>query len=156
MVETPATHLSSPSGEWFIYRRRVGYHETDAMAVVHHSNYAKYFEESRVEWLRARGMIEVHQPYGPLVFAVTELECKFLRPARFDDELQVWVQARLMGVRLEFRYAIWSGQQAKVICEGRTALVALTADFKPVRLPEPIRRRMAQEPWSEVWPPVVS
>ena len=40
----------------FTYKRRVKFYETDGMRVVHHANYLRYFEEARVEYLRAGGI----------------------------------------------------------------------------------------------------
>ena len=45
---------TSPDDYEFVHRIRVRFVETDAMGIVHHSNYLAYFEESRVEYLRAR------------------------------------------------------------------------------------------------------
>lgn len=137
-----------------VYPLRVAYHETDAMAVAHHASYVKWFEEARVEWLRAAGLMEHHQPYGPFVFAVVALENRFRKPARFDDELDVWTQARLEGrLRIRFQYALWSKRLQRFIAEGRTELVALTEGFKPTRLPLELCARFEREPWSDVWPP---
>src|SRR4051812_12993825 len=92
---------------YFVYPRRVAYYETDAMGALHHSNHVRYFEEARVAWLRDRGAIHHHQPYGPLVFAVTHQEASYLKPVQFDDELQVWVQVRMEGARVFFQYALY-------------------------------------------------
>ncbi len=40
----------------FIYERKINYYETDRMGVVHHSNYIRYLEEARTEWLEALDM----------------------------------------------------------------------------------------------------
>jgi acyl-CoA thioester hydrolase len=136
-----------------VFLHRVAYHETDAMGVVHHSNHIKYFEEARVEWLRSKGLMEIHQPYGPFVFAVVQLETRYFKPARFDEELEVWVQARLRGARIEFQYALWSKRQEAVIATGSTQLVPINEQFRPSRLPEAAQKVFAREPWSEAWPP---
>lgn len=137
-----------------IYRLRVAYHHTDAMRVAHHSNYIKWFEEARVEWLRDSGLMEFHHPYGPYVFAVIRLENRFFKPARFDDELEVWTQGRVeRGLRVHFQYALWSARLNRVIADAKTELIALTDDFKPARLPEALVSGLQHEPWDDVWPP---
>jgi acyl-CoA thioester hydrolase len=137
----------------FVFAHRVAYHETDAMGVVHHSNHIKYFEEARVEWLRSKGLMELHQPYGSLVFAVVKLETRYLKPARFDEELEVWVQGRLEGAKIQFQYALWSKHQKTIIADGWTTLVPINEQFRVARLPESAVRGFSDEPWSEVWPP---
>ena len=38
-----------------IYKHKVQYYETDKMQVVHHSNYIRWMEEARVEFLEKIG-----------------------------------------------------------------------------------------------------
>ncbi len=135
----------------FVYHHRVAYHETDAMGVVHHSNHIKFFEEARVEWLRDRGLMELHAPVGPYIFAVTKLETRYYRTAKFDDLLEVWVQGRLVGVRMHFRYAIWSPRLTAFIAEGTTELVPVTSQLQATRLPRDVCDQLRLEPWTEQW-----
>ena len=139
------------SQSYFVYPHRVAYHETDAMGVVHHSNHIKFFEEARVEWLRDRGLSEIHAPYGPYVFAVTKLEMRYFKTARFDDQLEVWVQGRAVGARIHFRYALYSLRLRAIIADGTTELVPVTADLKATRLPFEALEQFRREPWSETW-----
>lgn len=137
----------------FDYHHRVAFHDTDTMGVVHHSNYIRYFEEARVAWLRERGLIELHQPMGPWAFAVIELDCRYIKPARFEDELVTRVEGIVKGLRLKFRYAIWSKRLESWICTGHTILVPLNKDLRPTRLPEAVLQQFGAESWSETWPP---
>lgn len=68
----------------FTYKRRVKFYETDAMQVVHHANYLRYFEEARVEYLRAAGMdLTVLMDEG-IVFPIVEVEVKYRQSARYE------------------------------------------------------------------------
>ena len=40
----------------YIFNRNINYYETDRMGVVHHSNYIRYLEEARCEWLKSIDM----------------------------------------------------------------------------------------------------
>ena len=135
------------------YHHRVSFHETDTMGVVHHSNYIKYFEEARVAWLRERDLVKLHQPLGPWAFAVIDLECRFLRAVRFEDELVTRVEGLVKGLRLEFLYAIWCKRLESWVCTGHTTLVPLDVNLKPTRLPAEVRDHFGAESWSETWPP---
>ena len=137
----------------FDYIHRVAFHETDTMGVVHHSNYIKYFEEARVAWMRERGLVQVHQPFGPFAFAVIELDCRFIRPAQFEDELITRVEGMVKGLRLKFRYATWCRRLENWSATGHTVLVPLDRDLKPNRLPESVRPHFGSEAWSDIWPP---
>lgn len=134
-MDTPAQaheQRTSPQPA-FTFRRRVAYYETDAMGIVHHSNYIRYFEDARVEWMRQSGLIALHVPQGPFVFAVHEVSCSYRRPLRFNDEFVVSVVPRLEGVRLQLTYEI--ACENFVCASGATTLVPLDANFKPARLP---------------------
>jgi acyl-CoA thioester hydrolase len=135
------------------YKRRVAYHETDAMGVAHHANYIKFFEEARVNWLRDEGLIEIHAPQGPFTFAVVDLDCQFKKPCTFEDEIEVVVDARLEGARIVFRYAIWLVRTAAWIATGKTTLVPLTADLRPARLPASVRTLLSRTTQAVAWPP---
>ena len=136
---------------YFIYARRVNYHETDAMGVLHHSNHIKYFEEARVAWLRARHLHELHTPVGPYTFAVVALSNRYFSTARFDDELEVWVQSSLKGAKILFRYALWSKRLRRLIADGTTDLVPVNLELKPVRFPRELSLAYRSEPWNETW-----
>jgi len=69
---------------------RVYYEDTDLGQVVYYANYLRFIERGRSEWLRAAGvdqrqlLEETH-----LGFVVRRVEADYLRPARFDDRLEV-------------------------------------------------------------------
>lgn len=69
---------------------RVYYEDTDLGQVVYYANYLKFIERGRSEWLRAVGL---DQPTllreQNLAFVVRRVEADYLRPARFDDQLEV-------------------------------------------------------------------
>lgn len=136
----------------FVYVRRVAFCDTDAMGVVHHSHYLRYFEEARVAWLREKGLMMAHYPYSPLCFAVLESQCRHERAPRFDDELQIAVVVRREGLKIRFRYAIYSMDGQKRMASGETLLVPVNEKLKPVRLNKDITARLENESWIETWP----
>ena len=58
----------------FTYKRRVKFYETDGMRVVHHANYLRYFEEARVEYLRAGGIDLNDLMKEGIVFPILEIK----------------------------------------------------------------------------------
>lgn len=124
------------------------------MGVIHHSNHIRLFEEARVEFMRDRGIIDFHYPYGALTLAVYSVSVHYSRPAKFDEELRVYVECRLDGARLVFRYAIESIRSQLWVAHGETELVPVDKDLKVVRLPKAARESIeANSQWSAVWPP---
>lgn len=143
--------LENNSG--FFHRHRVRYYETDSMGVVHHSNFLRIFEEARVEWLRARNLLEAHAPHADLTLAVVETSCRHLRPAYLEDDLKIHLQVRLEGAtKIYFRYQMYSPRFEKPIATGTTVHVPLNGELKVTRLPEPLRRELEKETWTETWP----
>lgn len=135
---------------WYVYRQRVAFYETDAMGVVHHANHVRYFENARLEWMRDAGLIDLHHPYGSFVFAVHEQSSRYLKTLKFDEEIEIRLQAKLEGARIRFQYVIWSSLQNAIVATGATALVPVTAgDLKPARLPREAREVFARSPWDE-------
>jgi len=139
--------------EFSRYHFRVKFHDTDAMGVIHHSKHIKYFEEARVEFLREKEMKWHNRSDKPLIFAVVSLATQYLKPARFDEELQVWTQARLQGARIQFQYAIFSELQKSFIALGTTELIALDDKLIPKRLPKDLVQAFKSIDWNENWPP---
>jgi acyl-CoA thioester hydrolase len=153
MKDLLMTPTAPTTSEPFVHQLRVAFHETDSMGVVHHSNYVKYFEAGRVAWLRERGLMHVHIPYGPYTFAVVDLDLKFLKPAKFDDLLEVVVEASLEGVRMKFRYAIWNTRLQDWSATGSTELVPINNELRPVKPPAEIRQALKPKNTGENWPP---
>lgn len=116
------------------HRFIVRYYETDAMGVVHHSNYVRYFETARTEFLRAVGQDYKQMEADGIYCILRQLECKYIAPARFNDELyvRVWI-SQMTPTRLYYRYEIISGG-GKRICEGETEHVFVNTSFMPVNL----------------------
>jgi len=72
---------------------RVYYEDTDATGVVYHANYLKFMERARSEWLQVLNFppIKLKQAHN-LVFIIKNIHIDYLKPAWFDDQLQVSAQ----------------------------------------------------------------
>ncbi|MGH8134870.1 MAG: tol-pal system-associated acyl-CoA thioesterase [Steroidobacteraceae bacterium] len=76
----------------FTFPVRVYWEDTDAGGVVYHASYLRFMERARSEWLRAVGIDQATLIRDErLQFVVVEMQIRYHRPARFDDELQVSV-----------------------------------------------------------------
>ena len=56
---------------------RVEYHHTDQMGIVHHSNYVKFFEFARTEWLRAVGLTYAEMERRGVMMPIVEVQVKY-------------------------------------------------------------------------------
>jgi len=115
----------------------VRYGETDQMGVVHHSNYLRYFEVARLEWLSALGVSYTSMEKEGLIMPVIDIKATYKTPALFDDSLTIYVfLSELPRVKIIFLYEI-KNQKDEIVCTGETTLAFLNAKTrKLVRCPE--------------------
>ena len=86
---------------------RVRFSETDLMAVVHHTNYLRWFEMGRVAWFRQAGIDLNGLHEAGFMVPIVEVQCKYRQSARFDDvyEIQTTLKA-CSRVMIQFSYRI--------------------------------------------------
>lgn len=124
---------------------RVYWEDTDAGGVVYHSNYLRFMERARTEWLRARGIdqSELRESTG-VVMVVSSVQCDFLRSARLDDELLVEVAVGKVGgasFTMEQRVLRADGE---LLLRGTIKAGCLDAErWTPTRLPPELRAAIA-------------
>ena len=119
-------------------RLRVRYAETDQMGVVYYANYLVWMELGRVEFCRAAGIryrdIEVEDG---VFLAVAESNCRYLAPARYDEEISVVTSIADAAARLiRFDYVINDVTTGRKLATGYTKHIWCGRDMRPVRLPE--------------------
>jgi acyl-CoA thioester hydrolase len=123
----------------FSWPVRVYYEDTDLGGVVYYANYLKFLERARSEWLRHLGvsqsrLLETER----LLFAITSVAVRYLKPARFEDELLVTVELeRLRRASMSFRQAICrAGADEELLCTAEVTAACLDADtLRPRPLP---------------------
>jgi acyl-CoA thioester hydrolase len=123
---------------------RVRYAETDKMGVVYYANYFVWFEVARTDLLRSLGWSYREMEQAGISLPVIEAHCEYVRPARYDDELEVWTEGRMLSpIRMEFTYQVRLLTGPTVAASGRTVHAALDPQGRPCRLPERIREAFA-------------
>ena len=123
---------------------RVRYAETDKMGVVYYANYLVWFEVARADLLRSLGWSYREMEIAGISLPVIEAHCQYLRPARYDDEIDVRTEGRMLSaVRMEFLYQVVRRTDQTIAAEGKTVHAAVDASGKPCRLPERVREVFA-------------
>ena len=101
---------------------RVEYHHTDQMGIVHHSNYIKFFEVARTEWLRAVGLTYAEMERRGVMMPIVDVQVKYRMPAYYDELITVRaIVDELPKARMTFRYEIY-GEDGRDIASGSTTL----------------------------------
>ena len=121
----------------FEHKLRVEYHHTDQMGIVHHSNYIKFFEAARTEWLRAAGMTYAEMERRGVMIPIVDVHVKYRQPAYYDEVLSVSVFVdELPMARMVFRYEI-RGEDGRDVASGTTTLGFIdSVTRRPQRAPE--------------------
>lgn len=123
---------------------RVRYAETDQMGIAHHAEYFAWFEVGRTELLRACGLPYRDLEQRGLRFPVIGTEARFLRPAYYDDVLEVRTELQsLTGARIAFRYEIHREGAPGPLATASTEHAAVDEKGRPRRMPDDVRERLA-------------
>ncbi|WP_182865341.1 acyl-CoA thioesterase [Rhodopirellula sp. JC639] len=113
---------------------RVAYHQTDGQRRVHHSNYLNFFEEARVEMLRAGGVRYKDLEDSGRLLVVTEMNVQYHAAAEFDDYLRLDVAVtEIRKVRLRHRYQVFRDQT--LITSADSTIACVDAEGRPKKLP---------------------
>ena len=116
------------------YLHKVQYYETDMMGVVPHSNYVRWMEEARIDFMEQLGFPYAKMEAAGVFSPVTKVACEYKHPSRFGDEISIEVcveslRAASLAIRYEMKTA--SGE---LVCEGLSEHVFLNREGHIVRL----------------------
>lgn len=124
----------------FKYSRPVHLYETDLMGVVHHSNYIRYMEEARFEWLRNINLIHLHGTNADCVFAVIDMQASYKSPLKWGDHFEV--ELHLVQNRSRFRFeAIIRALRGDnpIVLQGVVVLACVNNKMQPIRPPKELQ-----------------
>ena len=116
---------------------RVRYAETDQMGIVHHASYVVWLEEGRSNWMRVHGSSYAQFEREGLVLAVTDLNVRYKRSARYDQPVTVrcWVES-VRSRQMQFNYEIVDPATGEIFVAASTKHVCLDRNGKLVNIPE--------------------
>ncbi|MFG6319964.1 MAG: acyl-CoA thioesterase [Clostridia bacterium] len=119
----------------FIYERNINYYETDKMGVVHHSNYIRYLEEARCEWLKQIDMpFEILEENG-ITIPVLAINCSYKYHVTFGDTIIIKPYVKeFTGVKMIIGYEVTDKATGKIVLTGETKHCFTDKSLKPVNL----------------------
>jgi len=125
----------------FRWTVRVYYEDTDSGNVVYHANYLKFMERARTERLRGLGyeQDQLKNALG-ILFAVHSMTIDFIRPAVFNDILEVTADVEsCRRASLDFSQHVYRRGEDKPLCTARVRVVCIEArQFRACPIPEPL------------------
>lgn len=114
---------------------RVIFGDTDAMGMVYHATYLRYFEIGRAEWLRSRGRAYREVQEEGVWLPVVEVAAKYRAPARYDDLLSIdAVLTEVRSASATFTYRLL--RDDAVLVEGHSVHACIDQQGKPRRFPD--------------------
>ena len=121
--------------DYKIYERRAQYYETDQMGVIHHSNYIRWFEEARVDFLRQAGAGYERMEADGIISPVLSVSCQYRSMVRFDEQVTIRLGiVSYNGIKLCLSYEVRDKESNTIRCTGESSHCFLEKDGKPVSL----------------------
>ncbi|MCR5445756.1 MAG: acyl-CoA thioesterase [Bacteroidales bacterium] len=97
------------------YRHEVKYYECDRMGITHHSNYIRFMEEARVDWMDQLDYGFDRMEAEGVVSPVVAVECRYKHPSTFKDVIEIQVKvAEMTPLKISFSYTMTV--QGKTVC----------------------------------------
>jgi acyl-CoA thioester hydrolase len=134
----------------FRYVVRVRYGDTDQMGFAYYANYLRWFEIGRAEMMRSLGTTYRAIEESGIQLPVMEAHCRYLQPARYDDEVAIETGVEHRGrARVRFAYRIVRVADGMLLAHGGTEHCYLDPDGKPSRPTPMLESLLAQAPAAE-------
>ena len=113
------------------YEHKINYYETDKMGITHHSNYVRFMEEARVDFIdKICGSFVKLEEQG-IVSPVLAIECNYKKSTKFADIVKIEVKIeKLAGLKMVISYTFRLGDD--VVCTASSTHCFLDLNGKPV------------------------
>ena len=117
----------------FKYNHRVNYYETDAMKMVHHSNYVRWMEEARIAFMDKMGFSYKKLEEYNIASPVLAYSCEIKHSTYFDDVVEIIPKIiSYNSVRLKISYTMTVNDI--LVARGETNHCFVNSKGLPVRL----------------------
>ena len=121
----------------------VRFAETDAMGIVHHSNYVIWFEAGRIAWMDAVGMPYSEVAEGGNHFSVTGIQVEYRSPSRFGDTVRLITRlTELRSRKVSFAYEIRSIENSRLLVSGASQHICVDLEGRMAKIPSPVFERL--------------
>ena len=116
------------------YIHNVQYYETDKMGITHHSNYIRWMEEARIDFLSQIGWDYAKLEEKGIISPVLSVTCDYKLSTTFPDIIHISVYVKeFKGVKLHLAYEM-KNQEGKTVCKGTSSHAFLNREGRPIRL----------------------
>ena len=117
------------------YIHKVQYYETDKMGIVHHSNYIRWFEEARTDYLDKIGVSYKSLEDRGFICPVLSVQCSYKKSVLFGTSVKIRTVLKSFGnVRFTFRYVIFDPETGEEHACGESTHCFINPDGKVISL----------------------
>ena len=118
-----------------VYRRKAQYHETDQMGIIHHSNYLRWFESARIQFLKEIGIDYRKCEEMGIISPVMEVTCTYKSMVHFEDVVQVYTRfTDYTGVKFYVTYEVRDKKTGELRTTGKSKHCFTDRNGKPISL----------------------
>ncbi len=117
------------------FYRTALYYETDKMAVVHHSNYVRWLEEARIDFLKQVGLPYDEMEKNGIMIPVLSVSCQYKYAVRFNDTVCIKMKMEdFNGLKFRISYRVADKETDEIRVLAETAHFFVDNSFKPIRM----------------------
>ncbi|MBQ8299625.1 MAG: acyl-CoA thioesterase [Clostridia bacterium] len=118
-----------------MYTHKVKYYETDKMGITHHSNYIRWMEEARVDYLEKIGQGYDKLEAQGIISPVIGIECEYKETTTFNDDIEIDVKVKeYTGVRLIIEYEMRKAKNNALALKGISKHCFINSEGRPIRV----------------------
>lgn len=117
------------------YERKPHFYETDKMGIVHHSNYIRWMEEARIDFMEQIGFGYDKVEALGVGFMVTGVQCTYKSPIAFGDTVVVEsAVTQYSPARMTVSYVMRNKESGKVCTIAKSNHCYVNMQGRPVSL----------------------
>lgn len=119
----------------FVYERNAFYYETDRMNVIHHSNYIRWFEEARINFMEKAGYPYDKMEFNGIMLPVLSADCSYKNSIHFGDTVLIHTAiCQFNGFKMTLQYKIINKKNSELHAFGSTTHCFTDMNMKPIRI----------------------
>ena len=115
------------------YIHRVNYYETDKMGITHHSNYIRFMEEARMNFLSEIGYSMTSLEKEGITSPVVSVNCEYKHTTTYSDEIEVALE-KYTGVKLFLSYTMRNSNTNEIVAIASSTHCFIDEGGRPIAL----------------------
>lgn len=117
------------------YLHKTQYYETDQMKIIHHSNYIRWFEEARTDFMEQIGLSYAEMERMGIIVPVLSVSAEYKSMVRYGDSVLISIQVQAYnGVKLDLAYEVYHAETKELHTTGTSRHCFLNEAGRPLSL----------------------